>query len=32
VNLQKHGDHSLSHEEDLKKIKNELANLIKNSR
>jgi len=32
VNLQKHGDHSLSHKEDLKKIKNELANLIKNSR
>ena len=32
VNLQKLGDHSLSHKEDLKKIKNELANLIKNSR
>ena len=32
VNLQKHGDHSLSRKEDLKKIKNELANLIKNSR
>ena len=32
VNLQEHGDHSLSHKEDLKKIKNELANLIKNSR
>tara|TARA_B110000971_G_C20012542_1_gene502291 strand:- start:884 stop:1642 length:759 start_codon:yes stop_codon:yes gene_type:complete len=32
VNLQKYGEHSLSHKEDLKKIKNELANLIKNSR
>lgn len=31
VNLQKHGDHSLSSKEDLKKMKNELAKLIKNS-